>query len=114
VKANALRGHLDALLLAVLDDGPRHGYAIIEALQVRSGGVLALPTGTVYPALRRLERAGYVVSSWSTVTGRERRTYRLTAAGRRTLATERSAWEQFTSTIGAFLAPQPGHQCGVH
>jgi PadR family transcriptional regulator, regulatory protein PadR len=110
VKADALRGHLDALLLAVLDDGPRHGYAIIEALQIRSGGALSLPTGTVYPALRRLERSGYVESSWSTVTGRERRTYQLTPAGRRTLATERSAWQQFTDTIGAFLSPQPGHQ----
>jgi PadR family transcriptional regulator PadR len=108
MKADALRGHLDALLLAVLDDGPRHGYAIIEALQARSGGALNLPTGTVYPALRRLERAGYVESTWSTVAGRERRTYQLTPAGRRTLAAERSTWEQFTSTIGAFLSPQTG------
>jgi DNA-binding PadR family transcriptional regulator len=109
VKADALRGHLDALLLAVLEDGPRHGYAIIEALQVRSGGVLSLPTGTVYPALRRLERAGYVESTWSTVAGRERRTYQLTTDGRNTLAAERSTWEQFTATIGAFLSAQPSH-----
>src|SRR5690348_12635914 len=98
VKADALRGHLDALLLAVLDDGPRHGYAIIEALQARSGGALSLPTGTVYPALRRLERTGLVRSSWSTVGGRERRTYRLTQDGRRALTAERSAWQEFTST----------------
>src|SRR5262249_60026845 len=57
MKADALRGHLDALLLAVLDDEPRHGYAIIEALQERSGGALNLPTGTVYPPLRSLEPA---------------------------------------------------------
>jgi PadR family transcriptional regulator PadR len=107
MKADALRGHLDALLLAVLDGEPRHGYAIIEALQERSGGSLALPTGTVYPALRRLERAGYVESAWSTVGGRERRTYRLTNAGRRVLAEERSAWQEFTSTIGAVLLPPP-------
>src|SRR3954464_12984822 len=91
MKADALRGHLDALLLAVLDDEPRHGYAIIEALQERSGGALALPTGTVYPARRRLERAGLVESAWSTVGGRERRTYQLTAAGRHSLSAERSA-----------------------
>nr|WP_240942037.1 helix-turn-helix transcriptional regulator [Planosporangium thailandense] len=102
-----MRGHLDALLLAVLDDGPRHGYAIIEALQARSGGALSLPTGTVYPALRRLERAGYVESTWSTVGGRERRTYQLTTAGRKTLAAERSSWAEFTATIGAFLTPRP-------
>jgi PadR family transcriptional regulator PadR len=105
VKADALRGHLDALLLAVLDGEPRHGYAIIEALEERSGGNLALPTGTVYPALRRLERAGYVESAWSTVSGRERRTYRLTNAGRKVLADERSAWRDFTATIGAVLLP---------
>jgi len=105
VKADALRGHLDALLLAVLDDEPRHGYAIIEALQQRSAGALNLPTGTVYPALRRLERAGLVASAWSTVGGRERRTYQLTPAGRATLSRERSAWQEFTATIGAVLAP---------
>jgi DNA-binding PadR family transcriptional regulator len=107
MKADALRGHLDALLLAVLDDEPRHGYAIIEALQERSGGVLSLPTGTVYPALRRLERAGLVLSAWSTVGGRERRTYQLTSAGRRTLSTERTEWQQFADTIGAVLTPGP-------
>jgi PadR family transcriptional regulator PadR len=105
MKPDALRGHLDALLLAVLDDEPRHGYAIIEALQERSGGELALPTGTVYPALRRLERAGYVESAWSTVGGRERRTYRLTTAGRRVLAAERAAWRDFTTVISAVLRP---------
>lgn len=105
MKADALRGHLDALLLAVLDDDPRHGYAIIEALQERSGGALALPTGTVYPALRRLERSGLVDSAWSTVGGRERRTYRLTSAGRRALAEERSAWQEFANTIGSVLLP---------
>jgi DNA-binding PadR family transcriptional regulator len=107
MKADALRGHLDALLLAVLDDEPRHGYAIIEALQERSGGQLALPTGTVYPALRRLERAGLVESAWSTVGGRERRTYQLTNAGRRMLSNERTAWAEFASTIGAVLTPRP-------
>ena len=103
MKPDALRGHLDAVLLAVLESGPRHGYAVIEALQSRSGGALDLPTGTVYPALRRLERAGYVRSSWSTVAGRERRTYELTSAGARALASERSAWQDFTRTIGGFL-----------
>jgi DNA-binding PadR family transcriptional regulator len=107
MKADALRGHLDALLLAVLDDRPRHGYAIIEALQERSGGVLNLPTGTVYPALRRMERAGLVESSWSTVGGRERRTYQLTVAGRRCLSAERSAWQEFADTIGGVLMPRP-------
>jgi PadR family transcriptional regulator PadR len=104
MKADALRGHLDALLLAVLEDGPRHGYAVIEALQERSAGILTLPTGTVYPALRRLERAGHVESDWSNVGGRDRRTYRLTGAGRQELVAERTAWRDFTATIDSFLA----------
>lgn len=103
MKAQALHGHLDALLLAVLEGGSLHGYAIIEALKARSGGVLNLPTGTIYPALRRLERAGYVNSAWSTVNGRERRTYELTNAGHRALAGERSSWQEFSSTVGRFL-----------
>ena len=107
MKPDALRGHLDALLLAVLESGPQHGYAIIEALQERSDGALSLPTGTVYPALRRLERAGHVAGTWSTVGGRERRTYELTDAGRRVLAAERSAWREFTATITSVLSPPP-------
>jgi PadR family transcriptional regulator PadR len=107
MRPDAVHGYLDAMLLAVLQDGPLHGYAIIEALQRRSGGVLRLPTGTIYPALRRLERAGRVSSEWSTVSGRRRRTYRLTPAGRRVLAAERDAWQEFTATVGHILGPSP-------
>ncbi|MFI6502631.1 PadR family transcriptional regulator [Nonomuraea typhae] len=102
---DALRGHLDALLLSVLEHEPLHGYAIIEALQERSGGSLSVPTGTVYPALRKLERVGYLVSEWATVGGRKRRTYRLTDSGRRQLEGERSAWREFTATISGVLRP---------
>ncbi|TDB70075.1 PadR family transcriptional regulator [Micromonospora sp. KC723] len=103
MKAQSLHGHLDALLLAVLEQGALHGYAIIEALRARSDGSLDLPTGTIYPALRRLERAGHVISSWSTVNGRERRTYELTDSGRRALAGERDGWHRFSATVGRFL-----------
>ena len=58
MRAEELKGHLDALLLAALESGPRHGYAVIEALRETTGGRLDLPTGTIYPALRRLEDAG--------------------------------------------------------
>jgi DNA-binding PadR family transcriptional regulator len=98
---------MDALLLSVLEHEPLHGYAIIEALQERSGGALSVPTGTVYPALRRLERLGYLTSEWATVSGRKRRTYRLTSSGRTALVGERSAWSAFTSAIGSVLAPRP-------
>ncbi len=103
MKADSLRGHLDALLLAVLDGRKLHGYAIIEALQLRSDGALDLPTGTVYPALRRLERAGWLASEWDVVAGRNRRTYRLTRAGQQALAAERTEWRQFTAVIGGVL-----------
>jgi DNA-binding PadR family transcriptional regulator len=58
MRAEELKGHLDALLLAALEDSPRHGYAVIEALRHSTGGRLDLPTGTIYPALHRLEQAG--------------------------------------------------------
>jgi DNA-binding PadR family transcriptional regulator len=103
MKAQALHGHLDALLLSVLEGGSLHGYAIIEAIKARSGGTLTLPTGTIYPALRRLERAGYVDSTWSTVNGRERRTYQLTGGGHRALVSERASWQELSSTVGRFL-----------
>jgi PadR family transcriptional regulator len=108
MKPDAVRGHLDGLILAVLEDGPRHGYAIIEALQARSGGRLDLPTGTVYPALRRLERAGLLSGSWSTVAGRDRRTYSLTRAGKHALAGQRADWSEFSTVVEAVLRPAAG------
>ncbi|MPY98711.1 MAG: PadR family transcriptional regulator [Actinophytocola sp.] len=101
--ADAVRGHLDGMLLAVLEDEPLHGYGIIEALHRRSGGALDLPTGTVYPALRRLERGRWIDGSWSTVGGRKRRTYTLTRAGQRELARRRSEWIRFSGVVGSVL-----------
>ncbi len=102
-----LKGHLDGLLLATLAAGPRHGYAVMEALRVHSGGDFDLPTGTVYPALRRLERAGLISSDWSTVGGRRRRTYELTTAGHDALGEERSNWQRFSTAVSALLGPGP-------
>jgi PadR family transcriptional regulator PadR len=105
VKPDVLRGHLDGMVLSVLEGEPLHGYAVMEALQQRSGGTLDLPTGTLYPALRRLERAGYLHSEWSTVGGRRRRTYRLTATGERLLADERIEWQAFAAVVDGVLRP---------
>jgi PadR family transcriptional regulator, regulatory protein PadR len=107
MRAEALKGHLDGMLLATLEDGPRHGYAVIEALRTGSGGCFDLPTGTVYPALHRLERAGLVRSTWSTVSGRRRRTYQLTLAGRSVLHSERSTWREFSRAVTAILDGGP-------
>jgi PadR family transcriptional regulator PadR len=105
--AQALKGHLDVLLLAALDDGPRHGYALKEALREGSGGRFDLPTGTIYPALHRLETAGLIAGSWSLADGRRRRTYRLTAAGQRRLHTDRGAWREFAAAVTAIVERKP-------
>jgi PadR family transcriptional regulator len=107
MRAEVLKGHLDGLLLAALEAGPLHGYAVMEALRTGSGGRFDLPTGTVYPALHRLEQAGLVNSRWSTEGGRRRRSYELTPAGRRALAGERSSWQEFSSTVSALLEGRP-------
>jgi PadR family transcriptional regulator, regulatory protein PadR len=107
MRPETLKGHLDGILLAVLESEPRHGYAIMEALRVRSGGQVDLPTGTVYPALHRLERAGLVQASWSAVGGRRRRVYELTPAGQHALHAERGIWRDFSAAVTALLQPGP-------
>jgi PadR family transcriptional regulator PadR len=107
MRGEELKGHLDALLLAALENGPRHGYAVIEALRESSGGRLDLPTGTIYPALRRLEEAGLITGSWSVVAGRRRREYRLTPAGSRALSGKRADWQDFAAMISAALEGRP-------
>ena len=84
MRAEELKGRLDALPLAALEGGPRHGYAVTEALRQDSCGRLDLPTGTIYPALRRL-----------------------TAAGLQTLAGWRAAWQEFAATASAVLEGRP-------
>src|SRR5947208_15433499 len=107
MRAEELRGHLDAVLLAALEGGPRHGYAVIESLRQSTGGQLDLPTGTIYPALRRLEQAGLITGSWSVVGGRRRREYRLTAAGTRALTGKRADWRDFSAMVTAALEGTP-------
>jgi PadR family transcriptional regulator PadR len=107
MRAEALKGHLDALLLAVLEAGPLHGYAVIETLRAGSGGTFDLPTGTIYPALHRLERAGFVKSRWHVVAGRRRRDYELTSSGLQALSNERAVWAQFSTAVSSLLSSHP-------
>lgn len=104
MKAEVLKGHLDGLLLAIVDSGAQHGYAIREALRVASAGQFDLPTGTIYPALYRLERAGLITGQW-TEPGerRQRRYYELTPAGRRALVDQRDSWQEFATAVSAVL-----------
>jgi DNA-binding PadR family transcriptional regulator len=98
-----LKGHLDLLLLSVLEGTPRHGYAVVEALRERSDDAFDLPEGTVYPALHRLERSGMVTSRWVEAGGRRRREYQLTAAGAAALVDRRAEWRGFAAGIESVL-----------
>jgi DNA-binding PadR family transcriptional regulator len=102
-----LRQHLDGVLLAVLADGPAHGYALIQEVRRRSGEAFDLPEGTLYPALHRLEGAKLVTSSWEKAAGRRRRVYTLTNRGRGALETERESWRSFASSLSSVLGVQP-------
>ncbi len=103
MKGDETKGHLELLILAVLDEGSLHGYAVIERLRQRSGGTFDLAEGTVYPALHRLENAGLLASSWSEHGGRKRKVYQLTSGGRDALATRRDAWKSFAAAVGKTL-----------
>ena len=98
-----LQGHLDSLLLAVVEDEPAHGYVIMEELRRRSRGTFDLPEGTVYPALHRLERNGLLQSKTSTVNGRQRRTYRLSRRGTTALRKHRAEWQTFSGAVSDVL-----------
>jgi PadR family transcriptional regulator PadR len=102
--AEALKGHLDALVLATVAAGPLHGYALVEELKRRSGGTFDLPEGTVYPALHRLEGAGFLSSAWTQAPGRRRRVYRLTNKGQRELAARKRDWRGFAKAVDGVLA----------
>ncbi len=101
MKGDALKGHLDLLILSVLADSPAHGYAIIDELRTRSDAVIDVPEGTLYPALHRLEKAGLITATWNEVNGRRRKSYRLTPDGTGQLADERRAWSSFTTAVAA-------------
>ena len=103
MQADLLKGHLDLLTLALLLEGPLHGYAVVTALRERSGGAFDLPEGTVYPALHRLEKSGLISSRWAEHAGRRRRVYSITAAGRIALDDLRLEYDRFSTAVHAVL-----------
>lgn len=99
-----LKGSLDVMLLALLEGGQLYGYQIVKEVRARSGGVLELREGTLYPALHRLERAGLVESSWQPrQDGADRRYYRLTAAGSKAAQAKRGEWRRFALAVEGVL-----------
>lgn len=102
-----LQGTLDLMILQTLQWGPRHGYGILQAIRTGSGEVLQVETGSLYPALHRLERQKWIKSEWTTSENNQKvKSYQLTAAGKKQFATERSNWERLTAAIAGILHPQ--------
>ena len=101
-----LPGTLDFIVLQTLRWGPRHGYGIAQMIRASSRDALRVDTGSLYPALHRLERQGAIEADWDTSENNQRvRVYRLTATGRKQLAAERSRWEQLSDAIAGIMAP---------
>lgn len=107
ITGDALRGHLETMALAALEQGEAHGFEVWRRLEEAGRGALRLKEGSLYPALYRLEEAGLVRSAWEDGPGRRRgprrRVYRLTKKGQRRLADGRQEWRQFVSVVGNIL-----------
>ena len=105
-KSSLLHGTLDALILKTLSQGPRHGYGIARWIEDTTSNAVAVEEGSLYPALYRMERRGWIEAEWGTSdTSRRVKLYRLTRAGRTQLALETRAWVEFAGAIGKVLRP---------
>jgi transcriptional regulator len=105
-RLDLLQGTLDLLILQTLQWGPQHGYSISTAIRAGSNDVLQVETGSLYPALHRLERQGNVKASWETSANKQRtRVYRLTSAGKKQLRAERSRWDALSAAMVGILSP---------
>jgi PadR family transcriptional regulator PadR len=94
-----LKGNTPTLILTVLSDGPRHGYAIAHEIEKRSGDVLKFKHGTLYPALHALELDGLIAGAWEHAGERPRKVYRITASGQGELEKRLKAWKSFSTAI---------------
>jgi len=107
-QVDLLQGTLDLLILRTLLFGPTHGHSIAHRIQQTSGDVLRVDHGSLYPALQRLERRGWISAKWGTSENNRRaKYYRLTTAGRRQLVAETTKWERLASAIARVLRPAP-------
>ncbi len=98
------RGSAELLILALLEARPRHGYELSKLIEARARGVLTLHVASLYPLLYRLERRGWIEGRWVEKAGqRRRRYYRLTPAGKKVLAAQRSSWREFVQAMAAIV-----------
>lgn len=103
-KSDLLQGTLDLLILKVVSLGPMHGYGVSQRIRQVSQDVLQVPQGSLYPALHRLEQRGWLNASWGeSESGRPAKFYKLSAKGRRQLASEEQSWQRMTDAIGLVL-----------
>lgn len=101
-----LQGTLDVLILRTLLAGPAHGHAVAKHIQRTSEELLQVETGSLYPALHRLEAKGWITASWElSDKGKRAKYYRLTPRGRKQLVLEQSKWEKFSRAVGLILKP---------
>ena len=106
LRVELIRGTLDVIILRALLPGPSHGHAIAKHIQRTSEDLLQVETGSLYPALYRLEASGWVVASWElSEKGKRARYYQITATGKKQLASEQSKWEAFARAMGFLLKP---------
>jgi PadR family transcriptional regulator PadR len=106
-KVDVLQGTLALLILQTLQWGPQHGHGIGQALRAKSGDVLQVEHGSLYPALHRLRREGWIESEWGVSENNQRaKFYRLTLAGKKQLVIEESKWKLFVKTVARVLRPQ--------
>jgi transcriptional regulator len=103
-----LQGTLDMLILQTLQWGPQHGYAISQTIRGRSGEILQVETGSLYPALHRLEKQGWVTSQWRQTESNQRaKFYRLTQTGKKQLLSEQARWEQIVNAVAGIMNSAP-------
>jgi PadR family transcriptional regulator PadR len=101
-----LQGTLDMLILQTLQWGPRHGYGLSQSIRTNSGEILKVDTGSIYPALHRLEKQKLIAAEWKKSENNQRtRVYKLTSKGKKQLRSERSRWSQLSEAIAGVLNP---------
>jgi PadR family transcriptional regulator, regulatory protein PadR len=106
-RIDLLQGTLDLIILQTLQWGPQHGYGISHAINAASGAAFKVETGSLYPALHRLEKRKWIASAWKTSANKQRaKYYTLTAAGRKQLASEQSRWAKFVDAMASLMRPR--------
>jgi PadR family transcriptional regulator, regulatory protein PadR len=111
MKVDLLQGTLDMLVLKALSWGPKHGYAIVDWLEEQTDAALLVEEGSLYPALHRMAKRGWVSAQWGvSENNRRAKYYALTSAGRRQLVNEASAWARFTDVVTRVMSAEPARQ----